>query len=320
LIEPCQERKKQELTLQILRNKNYPTWLEEKLGILEKTENLDSVLSDMRDNPVRIDDLVAMLKIAAFFVSNGYQDLEFIPPSQRETKPDIKISKDQEEIYIEVKLLQDTSGWGHIQDSLRAIPSGLYVEVMVDFELYEKQTAYIVAEAQKALLASTNKVPAKIDLGYATISFSRLKGIPATSTLVAVSTLDVWSVVGDEDYRGEKDKIRYSDIRRIFAGRLEHAMEQLSSVQGYRVVAFDIGRFMGDSDLLEDVFLGTPKVKFLPGRGAQSFPASDGLFLDEAYFSLDAAITFIGDAPHEAIANPKMEKSPHCLSLLGFAR
>ena len=62
-------------------------------GVLEKTEALDSVLSDVRENPIRIDDLAAMLKIATFFVSNGHQDFDlFIPLAQRQTRPDIKIS------------------------------------------------------------------------------------------------------------------------------------------------------------------------------------------------------------------------------------
>lgn len=77
---------------------------------------------------------------------------------------------------------------------------------------------------------------------------------------------------------------------------------------------------MGNTELLEDAFLGTPKLQFLPEGGVKSFHASDGLFFDKAYSSLDAAITFIGDTPNEAVANPNRKESPHCLSLLGFAR
>ena len=319
LIAPTRDtEKRRELTSQILRHKSYPKWLEGKLEILGKTKNLEAVLSEIRNNPVRVDDFTAILKIAAFFVSNGHPDLEFVPASQNEPRPDIMIPSSEKEIFIEVKLLVDTLQWGSIQDSLRAIPSGILVEIKVDFELYNKQVEQIVAEATKTLKCEPSTIPPQIDMGYATIIFRKIPGIPSTSTVVLISTVGAWKVVGDKDYKGESGEIRYSDIRRIFESRLAYASRQLSSVDGCRIVAFDLQRFFGDPKLLEDVFIGTPNVRFHFPRGADFYREADGLFNNSAYSSVDAVVTFIGDSPNEALANPKATQGNDCFSRAGL--
>jgi hypothetical protein len=319
LVEPSNDpTKRRELTSQILRHKNYPKWLEEKLAILDRVPKVESVLSEIRNNPTRIDDFTSILKIGAFFVSNGYSSLEFIPSSRDEPRPDIKFSCASEDVFVEVKRLQDTAQWGPIQDSLRAIPSGISVEIEVDFDLYRQQVDKIIDEVSKALRCRAGAIPSKIDLGYATIVFRGLPGIPSTSTAVMITTLDAWSIVGDKDYKGERGQIRYSDIRRIFESRLTDAVRQLSSVEGCRIVAFDLQRVFGDPNLLMDAFIGTLKCRFLMPAGAEWYRVQDGLFHNSAYSSVDGVVTFIGDEPHEALANPQAGNGERCVSIAGL--
>jgi hypothetical protein len=67
--------------------------------------------------------------------------------------------------------------------------------------------------------------------------------------------------------------------------------------------------------LLEDAFIGTPKVQFLMPRGANFYRAADGLFHNEQYRSVDVVVTFIGESPHEALANPSAMQGKHCLAI-----
>jgi hypothetical protein len=252
------------------------------------------------------------LKVAAYFVSNHYSNLEFIPPSQRERRPDIKILNYETEIFIEVKLLSDTSKWGHIQDSLRSIPSGLLVVIRVNFGLYNQQVEQIITRSRDALLCrNANTLPSPINLGYATIDFRNSAGLPANSTQVMISPLDALSVVGDEVVERNSGELSYSDIRRIFESKLEEAIPQLSSVEGCQIVVFDVDAArlmsMGGPDVLADAFGGTP---MLVGR------REDGIFANREYSLVDAVVTFVGDAPSEVLANPTGQS--RCLSLLGL--
>lgn len=252
------------------------------------------------------------MKIAAYFVSSHHSDLGFIPPSQHERRPDIRIPSSERETFIETKLLSDTSKWGFIQDSLRGIPSGLLVDIQVNFELYEQQVARIITDSRNALLnRNPNTLPPQINLGYATIAFLNSPGLPANSTQVTISLLDALSVAGDEDFGVDSGELRYSDIRRIFESKLDEAIPQLSSVEGCRLVVFDVDAArlirMGGPDVLADAFIGTP---MLVGR------RGDGLFANPAYSLIDAVITFVGDSPNEALANPAGQS--RCLSLLGL--
>lgn len=261
---------------------------------------------------MQLDDSAAVLKVAAYFVSHHHSNLEFIPPSQHERRPDIKIRSSEIEIFLEIKLLTDTSKWGSIQDSLRGIPSGLLVNIQVDFELYPQHVERIINDSRNALRnRNPNTLPPSIDLEYATITFLNSPDVPANSTQVAISSLDAWRIVGDQDYTDNTPEVTYSDIRRIFENRLDEAIPQLSSVEGCRVVVFDVEwaqyMRMGGHDLLVDAFRGTPTVG---GR------EDDALFANSAS-SIDAVVTFVGEQPDEAVANPN-GRHGRCLSLLGL--
>lgn len=189
----------------------------------------------------------------------------------------------------------------------------------MDFELYNHNVDEIIAAAKKAILQRKDgTTPPSIDLGYASIAFINLPGVATSITTIMISQFDVSQIVGEKEYTGEKGQMRYSDLRNLFASRLDEAIQQLSSVKGCRVVAFDVERFMGIHDLLLDVFIGTPRVRFLRPRGVEWFREADGLFYNAAYSSLNGAVTFIGDSPCEALANPSEKESQKCLSSLGL--
>jgi hypothetical protein len=48
---------------------------------------------------------------------------------------------------------------------------------------------------------------------------------------------------------------------------------------------------------------------------ANFYRAADGLFHNEQYRSVDVVVTFIGESPHEALANPNAMQGKHCLAI-----
>jgi hypothetical protein len=203
-----------------------------------------------------------MMKIAAYFVKTFHSKLEFLSQSKSKRTPDIRIKTKEGDTFIEVKHLIDNSHWDKIQDDLRSIPSGLWVDIEVDYELSPQEVKGIIEVTKNALRRTkSHGKPKVITHNSATIRIQTLSEVSPSSTLVVVSPRDLFHIVSEQEYRGEPGQITYRDLRDLFAPRMDKALAQLLSVNGFRAVIFDVARFVGGfDDVLKDPFWGTPMV------------------------------------------------------------
>lgn len=315
LILPCRSSEKSLLITRLSRQ-GYAKMLEDYLSTLKKTPGLNSILADIRENPTEIDDFVSILKVGHYFVSNG-ASLEFIPPVESEQRPDIKITKDSQQIFIEVKRLADTTRWREISQKLSSISSGLTVDISVDFDLYEHQITEIVDKISKALANRTStQPPTDFSINnYANVRFANTGAATADPTVVIISERTGLTIVDDAEFKGGIGELRYSDLRIIFQSRLDKALSQLLSSNGCRVVAFDIDRFIGPARILGWIFLGTPMTNSKNRRDWSLTNKGDGIFCDAKYSKIDVVIAFFNGLP-ERIRNPVATNGVQCLKLL----
>jgi len=171
-----------------------------------------------------------------------------------------------------------------------------------------------VDSIRKELLKGTPPLP--IDLGFARITFEKSNVVSASQTAVTISLRDAVKVVGEEDYKGGPNEIRYSDLRRLISSRLDEALGQLSSKGGCRVVVFDVARFPSTPLLLQDVFIGTLTGRFKRTGGAVSYREKDRLFCDGLYSAIDLVVAFAGNQPVESLVEPQSSCGKRCEELL----
>jgi hypothetical protein len=314
LIDPCSIKKKNHLVREISRSKGFAEYLDGKLTLLENVPGLDSITKDIRNNPAAIDDFVSVLKVGAHYLSKGFA-LEFVPPGA-DKSPDIRIQKNWADVFVEVKRLVDDTKWVEIIEELQQIPSGYLVNMTVDFDLYQQQVKEIVERTRQALLTTGSAKNFDVD-DYANITLESSGAVPANATAVRISSR-VWSYVGDDEREREPrapGEVTYGDLRQMFGSRLDKALEQLESVDGYRVVAFDIEHDIGSKKTLENIFIGTLKFRFAPHRGGLWFREQDGLFWNDKYSSVALALGFFGGTV-VLTRNPRCSEAASCESLL----
>ena len=213
-----------------------------------------------------------------------------------------------------MKRIVDNLKWSKIESNLRNIHSGWLVAVEVDLYLYDKQVELLVDSIKKKLPEGTPPMP--IDLGFARITFEKSNVVSASQTAVMRSFRDAVKVAGEEDYEGGPNEIRYSDLRRLIGRRLDEALEQLSSKVGCRVAVFDVAHFLGTLLLLQDIFIGTPTVRFKRTRRAVSYREKDRLFCDGPYSAIDLVVAFAGNQPVESLIEPQSSCGERCEELL----